>query len=116
MCDGSRFGPAGWLWLPFLSSHGIGYGSVLPLAVFNFASGSCWSTAFITVGVKSGIAEPAARMICLRVKVDDELTIRDIWLHPLVRNSVRPGRGGAYWRLCQTPTADRERFIIERFG
>src|SRR5712692_10013382 len=29
MCDGSRRGPA-WLWLPFLSSHGIGYGSSLP--------------------------------------------------------------------------------------
>src|SRR5260370_27270008 len=26
MCDGSSLGPA-WLWLPFLSSHGIGYGS-----------------------------------------------------------------------------------------
>jgi len=29
MCEGSRLGPA-WLWLPFLSSHGIGYGSSLP--------------------------------------------------------------------------------------
>src|SRR5260370_27243691 len=29
MCDGSSLGPA-WLWLPFLSSHGIGYGSSLP--------------------------------------------------------------------------------------
>src|SRR5258707_10246036 len=29
MCDGSSLGPA-WLWLPFLSSYGIGYGSSLP--------------------------------------------------------------------------------------
>src|SRR6516165_2078843 len=29
MLEGSRPGPA-WLWLPFLSSQGIGYGSSLP--------------------------------------------------------------------------------------
>src|ERR1700733_10054177 len=36
MWDGSRSGPAGWLWLPFASSQGIGNGSGGP-------SGSTWA-------------------------------------------------------------------------
>src|SRR5271154_2640071 len=36
MCDGSESGPAGWLWLPFLSSQGIGNGTDGP-------SGSIWA-------------------------------------------------------------------------
>src|SRR4249920_429161 len=50
MWDGLRLGAANGLWLPFLSSHGIGYGSTLPLAVCGELRGLTLS------GAKSGKA------------------------------------------------------------
>src|ERR1700730_13770188 len=72
MCDGSCFGPAGGWWLPFLSSHGIGSGSLPPFAVIGF-----WSelSRLPDRGISGTAAITAAFNMSLRLHIGQRLVI-----------------------------------------
>ena len=94
--------PRGWLSPPFLSSHGIGYGSLPPFAVI----GPCSRDVFTRGGAKSGIAaNPPALIICLRAYVDREWTIRVLGLTSSTKMYCHRGRGRPCSRVCRWHSA-----------